>query len=362
MKPIPVVISDESVINTYGGRVLTGGIDLSHFELNPILLYAHQRPGYGDPKILPIGKVTNLKKTAGKLLGDLEFDEDDEFAVKVYKKFKKGILNAVSPRLKPVEFTDNPEKWLKGQTSPTAAQTILKEVSVADIPGVHTAVKLSYEGVETLSDMRLCSDDKDLTQEDIKLMAVSLSATEPTQKPNNTNMNFQSITLAMNGYKGTDIVLSAKPDESELAKVFGQLIEKANKAADLKLSLDASEKAKGLLETELTKLKEDQKTEAANALAESVIELMDKAEKVEKKITAAERKNFEALILVDSPEQAKKQLETVKLIIDGRKGHGDVTTQLGSGETIQLTDADKSSFSGKMYARMAKLREERGGK
>ena len=37
-----VVISNSSV-NSYGGRVLTTGIDITQYQKNPILLYMHMR-------------------------------------------------------------------------------------------------------------------------------------------------------------------------------------------------------------------------------------------------------------------------------------------------------------------------------
>lgn len=83
------VLSDESV-NTYGFRVLTGGLSLERFEKNPVMLYSH------DNMVLPIGRWVNIRVEGKKLLADAEFDEGDEFAMEVKRKVEAGLLRCCS--------------------------------------------------------------------------------------------------------------------------------------------------------------------------------------------------------------------------------------------------------------------------
>jgi hypothetical protein len=140
------VISDES-LNSYGFRVLTDGIDTSLFEKNPIALWVHSRP-YGWDKNrepLPIGKWVNLRRDGKKLVADLEFDEDDAFAVALMKKVDKGIINMVSAGLRAITTSDDPSVLVKGQTRPTVVQSALMEVSLVDIGANRNALRLQDE-------------------------------------------------------------------------------------------------------------------------------------------------------------------------------------------------------------------------
>ena len=138
------ILSDESV-NDFGFRILTDGIDITRFKKNPIMLYGHIRAFEGkgkDGTILPIGRWENIRKKDGQLLADAVFDEDDKFAMKVASKVDKGILNAASSGLDLTEYSEDPKLMKKGQVLPTITKSVLKEGSIADVPGNGNAVKL----------------------------------------------------------------------------------------------------------------------------------------------------------------------------------------------------------------------------
>ena len=129
-----VRISNEA-LNSYGTRVITAGIDISHFQKNPILLYMHER---GDV----IGTVENLAVEGDALVGELSFDQVTDLSKRVAAQFEKGSLRCVSAGLRIVELSDAPEVVVQGQTRSTVTRSILREVSVVDIPANPDAVRL----------------------------------------------------------------------------------------------------------------------------------------------------------------------------------------------------------------------------
>lgn len=90
--PVPFVLATE-------GRKADGldlrmtGLDLTRYEGNPVLGYGHS---YWGRDSLPIGRVDRARIDGGRLLGDLVFDQGDDFAVTVERKVRGGFLNAVS--------------------------------------------------------------------------------------------------------------------------------------------------------------------------------------------------------------------------------------------------------------------------
>lgn len=63
--------------------------------------------------------MTEIKIEGDKLIGNIQFDTDDEFAKQIQKKYYKGILNMVSAGLNVVELSDEKNMLLPGQTRMT---------------------------------------------------------------------------------------------------------------------------------------------------------------------------------------------------------------------------------------------------
>lgn len=144
--PLTFVISDETV-NRHGFRVLTAGIDLKAFKSNPIMLWMHKRDDrYSSIEKLPIGIWTNIRIEDNKLLADAEFDEDDDFAMKIKKKVEKGHIRMASAGLNPITWTEDPKLMLKGQKYPTLANSEIQEASIADIGSNRNALRLYNNG------------------------------------------------------------------------------------------------------------------------------------------------------------------------------------------------------------------------
>lgn len=69
------------------------GARLDRFRSNPVVGYGHR---YWTREDLPIGRGTHASVEDGKLLIDVEFDQDDDFAQRIERKYRSGFMNAVS--------------------------------------------------------------------------------------------------------------------------------------------------------------------------------------------------------------------------------------------------------------------------
>lgn len=143
MKTVTFVLSDES-LNTYGFRVLTAGIDLTRFQSNPVMLYAH------DNMRLPIGRWENVRVEGDRLLADAWFDEADPFASEVARKVEAGLLRNCSISFEFLAFSEDPADMLPGQTRPTASKTRLLECSICPVGSNPGAVRLAADTAPTV--------------------------------------------------------------------------------------------------------------------------------------------------------------------------------------------------------------------
>lgn len=134
-----IVLSNDTV-NRFGFWVATAGIDLSQYEKNPIMLFMHKEV---DRDNLPIGHMTGLRIEAdGSLTGVPAFDDEDDFAVKLYKKYEKGIIKMASVGLIPKEWSTDAKDLRDGQTLPTLMKSILDEISLCDRGANNDALQL----------------------------------------------------------------------------------------------------------------------------------------------------------------------------------------------------------------------------
>ncbi len=93
-KPLRVVMATEGRKGD-GIDLRMSGANLERYRANPVLGYGHNYYGRAN---LPIGRVNpdSISIEGNRLLGDLEFDQGDEFAREVERKMRDGYLNAVS--------------------------------------------------------------------------------------------------------------------------------------------------------------------------------------------------------------------------------------------------------------------------
>lgn len=142
-----VIISNSS-INSYGGRVLTTGIDLTQYQKNPILLYMHMRAdeiNYLGGKNPVLGIVENISVEGDNLVGELKFSDSNPFAQEIKKLYDEGTLRMVSPGFRCVEWSDDSSVLLPGQTNSTLTKCKLREVSCCDIGSNDDALRLYDE-------------------------------------------------------------------------------------------------------------------------------------------------------------------------------------------------------------------------
>ncbi len=126
----------DNTLNRKGWRLLVEGIDTTGFLKNPVCIVQH------DMWTLSVGKWKNLRVDGDKFLGTLEFDKNDDDAIKLYWKYKDGYMSAVSLHILPVEESSDPKLLVPGQSLSTVTKSDLLEISLVTVPGQKNAVKL----------------------------------------------------------------------------------------------------------------------------------------------------------------------------------------------------------------------------
>lgn len=281
------IISSE-IKNSNGFKVRTSGINLADFNLNPILLWMHQRPaGKSKEEILPIGNAVELQIEDNKLTCRLAFDETDPFAITLYEKAENGTLRMLSAGLLPLQWSEDEqgEIWLENST--------LKEVSLVDIGSNSEAVSVT-----------LYQEEKN------KLVTLSYDEILNTNLKPKTDMKLiqlQAATLLpLLKLKDEATPEEAQAAISELVTLVG---DKANEIVKL---TEARDDFKAKYEAEV-KLKNDAKI---IALVDSAIEA--------RKIVAGEKDSYVKLATAD--------FETTKALLDGMPENKKVKDQLKDGE------------------------------
>jgi hypothetical protein len=167
------IINDDTIVNEYGYRVMTDGIDTKQFMRNPVVLYMHSRSkstGHEGDEV--IGRVVGLEKESGQLIGEVEFDVADAYAKKIAGKVDRGYIRMASLYADVKETSTDPEYLLPGQAYETVTQSKLIEVSIVDIGGNDNAIKLSRDGKPIK--LQKISNSETKKDMDIKTIALSL--------------------------------------------------------------------------------------------------------------------------------------------------------------------------------------------
>lgn len=118
------------------GDVVGQNWELKAFERNPVILFNH------NSAAMPIAKGKAYMKD-GRLMIDVEFDQNDEEAKKIESKVRGGFINAVSVGFQPLEAVlrsalpeGHKHKAKKGYFFPKSE---LLEVSIVTIPANNEA-------------------------------------------------------------------------------------------------------------------------------------------------------------------------------------------------------------------------------
>lgn len=225
------VVSTED-LNDHGYRVLTKGIQLDRFLKNPVMYFEHE-----GGKV-PIGKWVNLRKDGSKLIATPEFNEKDEFALKIKQAVEDGFVNATSIGATPLKWSDAPEDLVKGQYRCTVVEASLYEISFVGLPSNPNTVRLSANNQDF--EVPKLKQKKDLNMKQIALsLGLKESATEAEMvaaiNASKENQNTQNIDALIalgraNGHINDDNVEvyrnSAKNDYAVTLKMVEKTKEK----------------------------------------------------------------------------------------------------------------------------------------
>lgn len=150
--PIRFVASTEGVARD-GFVIEAAGWDLGNYRANPVVLWSHD---YGG-RTLPIGRA-DVELDGKRLMADVTFDPDDEFAQQVERKYRNGFLSAVSVGWNTVEVM--PPKGAQGAPRITRAE--LLDISAVPVPSDPKALKeRQIRALETLGREFLTLTDTD---------------------------------------------------------------------------------------------------------------------------------------------------------------------------------------------------------
>ncbi len=294
-----------SQLNSHGFRSLTAGADLADFIANPIMYWLHTTPeGKSSAELLPIGFWEDIKKEGDEITAVPNFDDNDEFAMKIFNKVEHGTLRAASVEVEPIEIDADKKNWVKGQKLPTITKWKIGEASIVDRGSNKAAlVKLKHKSnVAGPDDAITANEFFDLLQND----NMKIKLNEKTS---------QFLKLA----EGAEL------DATEIVEKLVEVIEERDGTIKL-----AAEK--------LTNL-EDEVKQLEDAAAEGKIVLMVDKAVDDRKILASAREQFITL--------AKKDLETTKALLDGLKPAHSIKESLaraGGDINEELTGLLKQNF------------------
>lgn len=171
-----------SALNAYGTRVLTEGLDISQYEKNPIVLYMHRR---GSREDIPIGIMENIRVEGDKLFGTPKIDGDTEAEKVIAAKWERGTLRMLSPGIDILEWSDDPQYLVQGQTRPTVTRARLFEVSIVDVGANDEALQVRlYSGGRQLT---LAKGEDD----------AALPLLKSDDKPQNTTFQMNEILMTL---------------------------------------------------------------------------------------------------------------------------------------------------------------------
>lgn len=262
------VVSDDS-LNAYGFRVLTSGIDTSQFLKNPIGLWGHNRAWRGvKDEVLPICRWEDLKVEKSQMSSMPVFDLDDDFAANIANKVAGGFVSAASIGIQIIETSEDPKLMLPGQRYATITRSVLKEISIVDIPANANALCL-YD-----------QDGKAINLSDERCLQLAFGIHQQT-----------TTTTEMDELKALALSLGL-PATATLADCQAKITE-------LKTAADQVTGLKGQLQA-----LQDQQMQARSA---EVKNLLDAAIS-EQRITAEQRPAYEKLFAADH-DSAKSILE-----------------------------------------------------
>lgn len=195
-----IVLSDGNRVNDKGFRVALGGLDLSRFTLNPVMLYNH------NPERV-IGRWEDVAIKNNRLEADPVFDTEDELGGDIARKYEKDFIRAASLYIFPIEvqYMDD---------VPVVTRSELIEASIVTIPSDAGAI-------------RLCtSDGHELTNEQFKLRFTNTHNINQNKKTMQVTLTQKAIdALALSGSEitGKDVELAVQEKDREISALNAKI-------------------------------------------------------------------------------------------------------------------------------------------
>lgn len=295
------VLNDESVMNSYGFRIKTLGIDLKRFEANPVML-----DGHNPSNLSVIGRWKDIKVEDGKLTADAEFDLEDAHAKTIAGKVERGIIKGASMG---ISFSKKDFSYENGAL--ILQKCSLHEASIVAIPSNAGALRLTMDGEE-------------LSETDIKTLCLSMAQNHKECKSEITQtmkLKLSQLAFIALGFPAT--LQEATAEEINTAVLN---LEKEKKDLEAKLTI-SEEKVNAYLKKE-----EEQKSVLAHQLVEDAVK--------DGKITADKKKDFVSLALQNF-DLAKSTLDAIP---SKKSFSAGVRTPVGTSAVATMEDFQKLSL------------------
>lgn len=130
-----------------GMRLRSDGWRTGRYEKNSVILWCH---AHTQP---PIGRAELTRASGNQLRGVAYFDQDDEFAVKVERKYRAGMMNGFSVGWDFVDNQGRPIDWrrMRPESLQREAFYELNEISAVPVPS--DADALTTRSIAGLTDL-----------------------------------------------------------------------------------------------------------------------------------------------------------------------------------------------------------------
>jgi hypothetical protein len=298
------IICDNSV-NRYGWRLLVEGIDLSGFLDNPVCCVRHN-----TYDIYPVGRWKNIRVEDKQLKGTVEFDRNDDEAVKLYWKYADGYMNAVSLHVIPLRESKDDIDLLPGQKYPTLTNSELLEISLVIVPGQKNAIKLSTP-----------------TGEDYKLDLLTIETIMTKEKEKESEKSVEQLTAELEAQRrlNAENIVSLHRHRGVVSDCELDNLQK--------LAFNNYDTVKQMLEARVAVEKSDAIAATAEAKALALVDLHFNRGA----ITAPEKEEYKKLAIADY-ESVKKVLE----LRPGTEGLPGFIQSLGTGNRVESGDERKN--------------------
>lgn len=139
-----IILSTED-LNGYGTWLPIAGARLETFRKNPVMFYNH------NTSQKPIGHWENIRIDNSRIVADPVFDEGDEEALEVKRKYENGDIRGASIGLDILELSEEPAYLKPGQTRSTVKLYEVYEASLTALPNNTNCLQLRKSGLQLSS-------------------------------------------------------------------------------------------------------------------------------------------------------------------------------------------------------------------